>query len=444
MSFRARLMMSLTALIVVVLMTAVSALVTQRLVLRAHHQAADLAENLVVVQDMRLSAEQLVSAGRGYLLAGNDRTKQSLDAADAGFDRRVRVLQKEATLSGRNELGNLTRAAATYLEAVRSVAGERLATGDPAAILEDFEIRIQPIRRRFEEAADACVRRERAQVGKTRSATNTVVTTAEIVLPTLLIAALALSFAIALLVARKLMAQVKRIEQANQAARSAAAARDELLAIVSHDLRTPLNTVALGAEIVEESATTPEQRRAAAAITSGAERMQHLIDELLSREQLESRSFVLDRKRQDAAAIVAIALELQQQQALARHVELRADAHTIAVYADRERLLQVLSNLVANALKFVRAGDSIVTSVRADPDGARFEVKDTGPGIAHEQLPRLFDRYFQGTRSRERGSLGLGLYICKRIVEAHGGRIGVESELGAGTTFWFTIPAGRG
>src|SRR5262249_141078 len=110
------------------------------------------------------------------------------------------------------------------------------------------------------------------------------------------------------------------------------------------------------------------------------------------------------------------------------------------VTADRERLLQILSNLVANALKFTPRAGKITLSGRREGPLVRFEVADTGPGIADAQLPLLFERYWQGQAS-QRGGLGLGLYICKQLVTAHHGEIGVRSTVGSGSTFWFTLPA---
>lgn len=109
---------------------------------------------------------------------------------------------------------------------------------------------------------------------------------------------------------------------------------------------------------------------------------------------------------------------------------------------DRERLIQVLSNLVGNALKFTASGGTITLAASAIRDRICFEVSDTGEGISADQLPRLFERHWQG-RARGRGSLGLGLYIAKHLVEAHGGAIGVRSEVGHGTTFSFDLPLFR-
>ena len=103
-------------------------------------------------------------------------------------------------------------------------------------------------------------------------------------------------------------------------------------------------------------------------------------------------------------------------------------------------MVQVLSNLIANALKFTPRGGRIAVTGRRDGPRVRFEVADTGPGIAEDQIARLFERYWKG-RSSPRGGLGLGLYICKQLVAAHGGDIGVRSRLGDGSTFWFTLPA---
>jgi signal transduction histidine kinase len=242
---------------------------------------------------------------------------------------------------------------------------------------------------------------------------------------------------------RRLSAQYAQSRAATEAARRATAARDELVAIVSHDLRNPLATITMGAGLLQETERDPRIRKHVAAIASAAGLMQHLIDQLLDVARLEHGTLGLALERCEPGAVLDAVQALFQIRAIEAGVELSvgdAPAGGAAVTADRQRVVQVLSNLVANALKFTPRGGRIAVTGRRDGPVVRFEVADTGPGIPEDQIPHLFERYWQG-RSSSRGSLGLGLYICRQLVAAHRGDIGVRTRLGDGSTFWFTLPA---
>jgi signal transduction histidine kinase len=252
---------------------------------------------------------------------------------------------------------------------------------------------------------------------------------------------IALAIALAVMSSRKLAAQYARSRAAAEAARRATAARDELLAIVSHDLRNPLATITMGADLLPELDDNPRTRPHLAAIGNAARLMQHLIDQLLDVAKLEHGTFGLALARCEVEAVLAAVQSLFQARAVEAGVELAATGDPgLAATADRERVVQVLSNLIGNALRFTPRGGRITVTGGRDGPRVRFEVSGTGPGIAEDQIPRLFERYWQG-RSSPRGSLGLGLYICKQLVAAHGGDIGVRSRPGDGSTFWFTLPA---
>jgi signal transduction histidine kinase len=169
--------------------------------------------------------------------------------------------------------------------------------------------------------------------------------------------------------------------------------------------------------------------------------MNHLIAALLDSATIEAGRLSVDRKLHPLGALVADALEamdaLARQKSLA--LEPRISACARAVVCDRERVLQVLSNLIANAIKFTPPGGRITVEADAIGDEARLLVGDNGVGIAEDQLAHLFERYWQGDR-RQRLGTGLGLYIAKGIVEAHGGRIWVDSAPGRGSRFYFTLP----
>jgi signal transduction histidine kinase len=229
------------------------------------------------------------------------------------------------------------------------------------------------------------------------------------------------------------------------AAEQATRARDEMLGVVAHDLRNPLNTIAMGAGLLTEMIpeTQPALRRQAEIMRRAADRMNRLIQDLLDVKRVEAGQLVLEPRAQSPAALVADAVELLRPLAAAASLKLESDvpADLPAVLADPPRVHQVLSNLVGNAIKFTPAGGCVVLRAELLADWeVRFAVVDTGPGIPPEQLPHVFGQFWQGKRGDLRG-IGLGLAIARGIVEAHGGRIWVESQVGAGSTFYFTLPA---
>jgi signal transduction histidine kinase len=230
-----------------------------------------------------------------------------------------------------------------------------------------------------------------------------------------------------------------------RAATAASQSRDEVLAVVSHDLRSPLGTVAMGAAMLRRSMTAPNGRFAddlevINRITRSCKRMERLIDDLLDASRLDSGAVMVAPRAMPAADLVQDALDSATLEAAAGKVRVVAgEVEALRVMADRDRVLQVFSNLVGNALKFTPAEGTITLGVARAGDAARFTVTDTGAGIPAEHLPRLFDRFWKGDRSG-RHSAGLGLYIARGIVGAHGGEIAASSEPGGGTTFAFTLP----
>jgi signal transduction histidine kinase len=221
--------------------------------------------------------------------------------------------------------------------------------------------------------------------------------------------------------------------------------REEILAIVSHDLRNPLNAICLSASLLKQG---PADREAvgkhAHLIERATDRMGRLIRDLLDFGSIQAGRFAVEPMPQPIEPILAEVVEAFEGLAQEKGIRLRRDPEPIGqwVSCDRERVVQLLANLVGNAVKFCRPGDEV--TVRALPAGgeAHCTVSDTGPGISPEELPHVFERYFAGRVRAERGarSTGLGLHIAHAIVAAHGGQISAESELGEGTRIHFTLP----
>jgi len=225
-------------------------------------------------------------------------------------------------------------------------------------------------------------------------------------------------------------------------AQQATRARDDVLAVVAHDLRNPLNTVTMAVSLMLE--TTPpervEERRQVEILRRAADRMNRMIQDLLDVNRMESGRLTTDLKPELPATLINDTIDMLRP--LAAGSTIRLEAHIEddlpAVMADASRVQQVLSNLVGNAVKFTpRSGRITVCAEHIDGE-VRFGVIDTGPGIPAEQLPHIFGRFWQA-KSDHRG-IGLGLAIAKGIVEAHNGRIWVESHVGLGSTFYFTLP----
>ena len=230
-------------------------------------------------------------------------------------------------------------------------------------------------------------------------------------------------------------------------AETAVQMRDEFLGIVTHDIRGPLATAGLGASTIDVLAPPGAEgaalRKAAGRIQRACASISALADDLLDVASIQAGKVSLNLQVLDATTLVDEAVEMSRPMASAKSIELTGEVVARSrVRCDRNRLAQVFSNLISNALNFTVEGGTI--RVRACPsqrdggDEICFSVSDTGPGIPPEQLGLVFDRFFQGA-SRGRAGAGLGLYIARGIIEAHGGRIWVESEMGKGTTFSFTL-----
>jgi len=219
--------------------------------------------------------------------------------------------------------------------------------------------------------------------------------------------------------------------------------RDQVLGVVAHDLRSPLSNILLQTSALKRQGPEPERRsqKPTEVIHRAATRMNRLIQDLLDVALMEAGQLTIERAGLSAGRLIVEAVDMQRPLVSSSSLELRveADPDVPEIWGDRDRLLQVFENLIGNAIKFTKAGGRITAGAASRDDEVVFWVADTGSGIASENLPRVFDRFWQATKIGRQGA-GLGLSITKGIVEAHGGRIWVESTAGSGSTFFFTIP----
>lgn len=235
-------------------------------------------------------------------------------------------------------------------------------------------------------------------------------------------------------------------QERHQETKTALTTREEFLAIVSHDLRNPLNNISMAAQnLLEEPKDVKEL---ASSINRSASEMLGLIQDLLDVERIAIGKLTLQIEQHDVREIIEQAVGQLQGAAASKGVILEAEPEDVCGYVvcDRSRVMQVLSNLIGNAIKFTPAkGEICVSCKRTGPEGEKVQisVSDTGEGIAPEKINTIFERFSQ-IHNQDRRGIGLGLYIAKMMVEEHPGRIWVESKLGEGSTFHFTLPLSSG
>jgi signal transduction histidine kinase len=219
-----------------------------------------------------------------------------------------------------------------------------------------------------------------------------------------------------------------------------------VLNVVSHDLRNPVSTIAMAAALLADATiplTTEQRAKQLEIITRSAQRMNRLIQDLLDAARIDGGRLAVSLRCENTAVVASETYEAFREIAARKNITIECDVARDLPQSniDRDRIVQVLSNLLNNAVKFTPPyGRITLRASRTEPGGCRFDVADTGPGIAADQLPHVFNRFWQATRTAHMGS-GLGLTIAKGIIDAHGGRIWVESRVGEGSTFSFELPS---
>jgi PAS domain S-box-containing protein len=232
--------------------------------------------------------------------------------------------------------------------------------------------------------------------------------------------------------------------QLYQAARAAVEAREEVVAVVSHDLRNPLACVLLAADALLQMGLGSVVEKRLASVTRAARRMERLLSDLLDLASIEAGRLAVFPESCRVGDLLAESVDALQPLAVQKQQILKWEAidPEAQVFCDPERVQQVLVNLAGNALKFTPPGGTIAVKAEIADGWVRCEVADDGPGIPPEWGERIFERYWKPRETAKRG-VGLGLFIARGIVEAHGGRIGVESAMGRGSRFYFTLPGLR-
>jgi signal transduction histidine kinase len=236
----------------------------------------------------------------------------------------------------------------------------------------------------------------------------------------------------------------RRLVEQNEQLREADRLKDEFVALISHDLRTPLTSIMGYVELtLEDGGLNDRQRRQLEVVDRNAHRLLRLVNDLLFVARLEAGELDLHPSELDLAAIAKQSVAEAEPRAVANGVTLSCAVESVpSVQGDRGRMFQLLDNLVSNAIKFTPEGGDVRISVAQANGTVRLEIADTGIGIPPDEQRRLFERFFRASTAAERHipGTGLGLYIARAIVEAHGGSISVESEPGRGTAFRVDMP----
>ena len=221
--------------------------------------------------------------------------------------------------------------------------------------------------------------------------------------------------------------------------------KNDLVATVAHEFRTPLTSLRMAVHLCTEQVAGPLTEKQAELLQAAREdcdRLQAMVDDLLDLSRIESGRVELFPLPTAVSSLIESAVEKHKADADAAGLKLSADfpLPEIRVLADHERIGHVFSNLIGNALRYTPKDGSIKLGAQSSNGAMRFTVTDTGKGLPREYQERIFEKFFRVPDEGPKGS-GLGLYIAREIVRSHGGDIGVESEPGKGSAFWFTLPA---
>ena len=245
--------------------------------------------------------------------------------------------------------------------------------------------------------------------------------------------------ALFVLVSIAICATIRSLLRARERADAATHSREQLLAVVAHDLANPLHAVKLAEERLRfTTRDAPALERSLKTIRHATTRMEHLLRDLVDTTHIEHDELVVTLRPEPVAEVIQEVAQIvgPQAQELGVTLDVVVPPADCVIDCDRDRLMQILGNLLGNALKFTPEGGHIALRALERPEAVRFEVEDSGTGIRPEHLPYIFERF----RSFDARGTGLGLFIARTLVAAHSGELNVKSRLGHGATFWFEIP----
>jgi signal transduction histidine kinase len=432
--------------ILAILLAAGAVYAIRRLSVLADEQVEHLRaeeEQVTLTERLRWTSEILVSTGRGYLLTGDPELLTEVRIARTRFDDNVHLLRDQPlSRVGRGLVAEAQQAATAFILVQDQLLEGRRSNQPAAALAHRFDTELLALSRTLDQKLNALVAFKEEALAQHYEDARSARGRLELWLFGLLGVLVAASVAVSSVFASRLAGAYRQARQALEAARSAVATRDEVMAIVAHDLRNPLGAITMRASLMRDQSSVAQTRQHAELIVNTGLRMEYLIKTMLDVATMEAGRFSLISAPCNVDEVLDEITALFEPTANAKKVTLaRRVAETgLVIHADRARVLQVLSNLIGNALKFTPRGGTITLAVERTDESARFAVIDTGPGISPDHLKRIFERFWKEERIPGVKGTGLGLFIAKRIVEGHGGEIWAESEHGQGARFYFTLP----
>jgi signal transduction histidine kinase len=408
---------------------------------RVESSTAKRLEGLLLAERTRAAMDQSVAASRGYLLAGDADLFRRMRRAQSTVDEVLDQLAgRMRSTTGVGLIRQLREVNSSYKTVLSALVTRKTQGAGSQAVTDGFEQDLVPSQRQLDRLLDQLVEREErrfqaAQQGLVRERSSAL----RGAVVTLAIGVL-LSCLLAVFLGRHLARLYRRERAAVGDARRATQSREELLAVVAHDLRSPLGAIGLRAAALAKASSEAGTRHQAESIAANVSRMKDLLSSLLDAARVDSGQLTLNKAPCDVQSLLAEVLAVHGELAEARQIEL--DSHVsrvpFSLYGDRPRILQVLHNLVSNAVRFSPSGGRVRIIAQRESAVIHFAVSDSGRGVPAEHLSHVFDRYWRSDSPGDSG-IGLGLYIARNIVEAHGGRIWAENDGGA--VFHFTLPA---
>ncbi len=394
---------------------------------------------ITLVERLRWTGEVMVSAGRGYLLTGDPALLARLTHASSRFDQEGAQVTAAANSP---VVAEVAADAKNFVREQNELVVARQHDEDGAALVNRFEQELLPLQQALEASLDRLVEHKEGALEAIYVAAAEERARLTMQFYTLIALLAIVGIVVTWFFARRVALAYQAEQNARDVARRAMVSRNDLMGMVAHDLRNPLSAIALKAAYLRQLRDDPKGVcREADSIENMTLHMSSLLESMLDLTTIEAGRFSVSKKICAVNDLLREAVDMFGPAARSKNVHFRDLVINpgIRVHADQQRVLQVLSNLLGNALKYTPRGGEIALSIARSGEMARFAVSDTGPGIPVEHLPKLFDRFFKDDAAG-RKSTGLGLFIARGIVEAHGGRIWVVNNPDHGATFHFTLP----
>jgi signal transduction histidine kinase len=416
------------AVAMVTIATAVMAVIALHTTASRTSEASSHAfEDIALLERTRAHVADLTDATRTYLIERREDQRASLGGLQKQFASTIDQLAARGLELGVSEAWQIERDADGYVAWISRAAAdgasvdefERVRAHQRSAVDAELNAFAVAARRNASDAlATATALAERAQLGVLFTS----------------VLGITIGLVLAASAVRKQAVQLRRLRAAINSANRTAAARRELLDIAAAELRTSANAITLCARLLDEARIRETEQPHLVRMRVAAQRMEHILDNLRESAELASIERVeLHYEQCNTRTLLGTCIEMFFARAKEQGIRIKTDSRDIAtVSADPERLVQVFANLVMHSIQRTEPGGSITLSAIPEQGGVRFVVADTGPVLAPEVQPLVFER--------DRTSTGIALDVCRRIVEAHGGEVGVDSQPG-NSAFWFTIPS---